>query len=56
MNQLPFFYQLLSNIYFFHALMSQLTTLFHYSTSSGAMLCTIGSSALYHREQYSVGI
>ena len=45
MNQLPFFYQLLSNIYFLHALMSQLTTLFHYPTSSGAVLLACKSNA-----------
>ena len=47
MNQLPFFYQLLSNIYFLHSLMSQLTTLFHYSTSSGAVLLACRSNAPY---------
>lgn len=51
MNQLPFFYQLLSNIYFLHALMSQLTTLFHYSTSSGAVLLACKSSAFGVQEQ-----
>ena len=46
MNQLPFFYQLLSNIYFLHALMSQ--------HNPFPLLYIIGSSALYHREQCSV--
>lgn len=51
MNQLPFFYQLLSNISFLHALMSQHTTLFHYSTSSGAVLLACKSSAFGVQEQ-----
>ncbi len=51
MNQLPFFYQLLSNISFLHALMSQHTTLFHYSTSSGAVLLACRSSAFSLQEQ-----